>query len=1830
MIAYADWLSKYNISMKTDGAKANAIESIFGAEASDDVKRLKKDIEDAMYEARMTGKEADFDFQNAFNSEKLQEFKQRLYDMGLTVTDVKYYFLDLDKAEKEASNAYSTYDTVKQINSLSGGIKGLQDGFKEFNDQGYMSIETLVGLEETFGGLGDKWESFVNTVATGSATLEQAKEVVNDLAEAYLMEKMSAGVMSAEEELQTMMLLTQLGIKNAKEYLDAMKSVSAISSIAKESTDSMNLSETDRDKYLSKDEAQEYSELSDIYGPLSEDQMARLQELETKALTVKYDVVLSAEEERLLIEKAITLEKKKQEAAEMKAAKTAYDNAMQQKDAAEEANRNIDDEINALSTTDQSGLENKYGVTSTPYNEHGYSGTHYNYNGRSYSTLDEVRQAIATDLEANKSEVPEIPTTIVTEADVSNADKEVDRLTTEYQKYLDEHGLTVDVTVSDYSGDLDKIQSAYSSLKDIITEYNAQGYLSLDNLQAFLSLDAKYMALLQMENGQLTLNQKAMEAMIETKLAEAEAEAINTAMTQLNALANRKQAIEVSNSGIAANEAQLHLRTYSNLLGDVSTNAIISAGSVTAFNNALKDAENNPLVDSSEIETVVSTLDSSLGFIDSTRKNLQNAFNQIVDPDTDTDDAVDEAWKKLLAKYDNQLSLLSNERDLIQAEIDKAEAQGGKASAKYYEDLKRNSAEEKTLLEAKKKALEEYLEANANSIDQDTWTEYNNEINETAVAIKECTTNLLEYYDALEELDSHYFGQAIDEVSRLGEEIEFVQGLLEDEDVADENGNWTSAGVTQLGLYVNEMERAAASAESYKKQLSDVSDSWNEYQQLLEDAQDVNEDGVINVEDVATDKLDELYDSYGYVITSEEEYKEKTDELTDSVYSEIDAYNSAKDGIVELNEARIDAIRTGIEKEIEAYEDLIDAKKETLDAERDLYDFRKNVKNQTKEISELERRIASLSGSSAASDIALRRKLEAQLLEAKEGLNDTYYDHSRDAQSQALDEESEAYTLSKERYIEQLEEQLKDTETLIQNSMMDVLLNADTVYNELNILADTYGVTLSEELTQPWKDASEQAILWKAKLDEQLTASELALITHENGPITAFSNGVAEKLKGPWDSAKNAVKTYSDYLTGTELGTGFSNTLTGFGAQIQGIIDKWNGVKAAADAAYAAQTRKVTVGGNENVGDGGEPPPPNPEEPPKKEIVSETAYLKTSLGVFNATGKGHSIDEARLNAKNSVIQRAYNAHRAKKYTDEQLDKLNNTWELFVTYTKPTTTDYDVPKVHSTSNKLQNRMYAKGTTGTTHDEWAITDESWIGEEITLAAGKSGRLRGMMKGSAVLPSDISENLMEWGKLSPNEMHSGNVVNNYVNAPTNDVDVANSLTINGHSSSTQDVHDSIRDTYELIEDTVSNINAISQYYKPSVDEALTTPWVDATEKTDEFNAAANANYDDIVNHVDEHKESLEIALNTPYANVIDDINDFSQHAKKASADDVITHANEQSSTLTTALSTGFNDAKNATDAFKASGTSAVNAVKDSFTNAKTGLIKALNDTTSAAQRTKQAIDSVPAYSGGGGGSGVSVQDGQHYISSLGKNVTLSSNVTKWSGVAAQALQKTGQYSYDNLLLLLHQMQTESSGNQNAINNWDINAKNGTPSKGLLQVIDPTFQAYAMSGYDKDIYDPLSNIIASIRYTTSRYGSLAKGWKGSGYAKGTTGVSEDQLSIVDEFGPELILHADPTTGRLQYLTKGSGVVPSELTEELMELGRIGVDGLMGANKFAPNINMISNAVNKPEIVIDVENFLKVDRVDKDTLPQLEAMMDKKIDTFARQLNYSIKRFSR
>ncbi|MEY9929299.1 LysM repeat protein [Catenulispora sp. GP43] len=100
-----------------------------------------------------------------------------------------------------------------------------------------------------------------------------------------------------------------------------------------------------------------------------------------------------------------------------------------------------------------------------------------------------------------------------------------------------------------------------------------------------------------------------------------------------------------------------------------------------------------------------------------------------------------------------------------------------------------------------------------------------------------------------------------------------------------------------------------------------------------------------------------------------------------------------------------------------------------------------------------------------------------------------------------------------------------------------------------------------------------------------------------------------------------------------------------------------------------------------------------------------------------------------------------------------------------------------------------------------------------------------------------------------------------------------------------------------------------------------------------------------------------------------------------------------------------------------------------------------------------------------------------------------TYANNLDGWIKQAISILNAHGYYVSYNAIYqtVMH----ESAGNPSATNGWDSNAAAGHPSIGLMQTIQPTFNAYALPGYG-NIYNPVANIIAGVRYAAAVYGSL------------------------------------------------------------------------------------------------------------------------------------------
>lgn len=147
---------------------------------------------------------------------------------------------------------------------------------------------------------------------------------------------------------------------------------------------------------------------------------------------------------------------------------------------------------------------------------------------------------------------------------------------------------------------------------------------------------------------------------------------------------------------------------------------------------------------------------------------------------------------------------------------------------------------------------------------------------------------------------------------------------------------------------------------------------------------------------------------------------------------------------------------------------------------------------------------------------------------------------------------------------------------------------------------------------------------------------------------------------------------------------------------------------------------------------------------------------------------------------------------------------------------------------------------------------------------------------------------------------------------------------------------------------------------------------------------------------------------------------------------------------------------------------------------------------------------------------------------------NMPKGDAVTRWAPLVRQALQRTGlpMSLEDNWL---RQIASESGGNPRAVqgNIGDINNRSGDLAKGLVQVIGATFKAFRDPSLPNDRFNPLSSLVAGMRYASSRYGNLENvighghGYAGGGVLPGfsTGGIAtKGGWARVGEHGAETI----------------------------------------------------------------------------------------------------------
>ena len=197
--------------------------------------------------------------------------------------------------------------------------------------------------------------------------------------------------------------------------------------------------------------------------------------------------------------------------------------------------------------------------------------------------------------------------------------------------------------------------------------------------------------------------------------------------------------------------------------------------------------------------------------------------------------------------------------------------------------------------------------------------------------------------------------------------------------------------------------------------------------------------------------------------------------------------------------------------------------------------------------------------------------------------------------------------------------------------------------------------------------------------------------------------------------------------------------------------------------------------------------------------------------------------------------------------------------------------------------------------------------------------------------------------------------------------------------------------------------------------------------------------------------------------------------------------------------------------------------------------------------------------------------------------------------------------------------------SGSGNITVGGKINAGNAT-----------IYQSSSGSGGSSQYFrnDPIYTVIQEANgYILVRHHSLSSGYSGwfrksdvKALASGTTSLNKSGIVNIDELGEELVIRAQ--NGRLTYMEKGSGVVPADLTSNLMEWGKLDPTSMIEQNR--PSIT--APVVQNKEVNIDLTygDILHIDEFHGDDPDEIAKIVAKQFEKHTKDLNSALRKYAR
>ena len=500
---------------------------------------------------------------------------------------------------------------------------------------------------------------------------------------------------------------------------------------------------------------------------------------------------------------------------------------------------------------------------------------------------------------------------------------------------------------------IDSVQGAYSSLTSVMEEYNETGIMSMDNLQTILSMDTQYLSALQMENGQLVLNEDSLKQIALARLDEAEAEAYMQAMTELN---NEERRQEILSSGQAVTSLQA--------LGGAAANAAEAArGGIDAWNKYWEAALHQQGKEKDAYtEMVGNSLRTKLQAIDTVRQQIMsgNGFSTTMKGPEKASSSSGASSKEKEADHEDYLERETDLYRAINEELDDIESTLGRiqefddhswglTAKKALEQENKLLKQQLDMLEKKKDTYERDLGARRGALesqginfseDGSVMTNAEDKINQLYGEYNA----MVDKYNAMSADDQESFKETLEAKKDSIDEIEDAIDKYED-GYNDYNSVLDELLDTHYELIENEVNHFNADIDVHLE-LDEAEQEWNDFwYEVVKDIEDEDFAGRIAQ---SVGKLNTLIGTVGKTRDSQvAELTNHLNEVTAEVRAQIaaaarggegslfqDDSALSKENLENYRDQLMDAVRTAKEE----IDEMTDTYLEALDHAQDLID----------------------------------------------------------------------------------------------------------------------------------------------------------------------------------------------------------------------------------------------------------------------------------------------------------------------------------------------------------------------------------------------------------------------------------------------------------------------------------------------------------------------------------------------------------------------------------------------------------------------------------------------------------------------------------------------------------------------------------------------------------------------------------------------------------------------------------------------------------------------------------------------------------------------------